>query len=122
MAWCAPAKLRLKGDVNESADSPWRYFVQGLTNNLANPKMIAFFLALFPQFVQPDRGSLTMQSLVLGMTLAIMAAVWIGCMVTLIGRFRMAVAENTTFLKVANRLAAITFFGLACRLAIKKRP
>ena len=120
LAWCAPTMLELNTSLRVTEASPARYFVQGLTNNLANPKMIAFFVALFPQFVRPERGSLAVQSLVLGTTLALMAIVWIGLIAVLVGRFRMAVASNPTFLKVANRLAAVTFVGLACRLAVEE--
>lgn len=121
MAWRAPAELHLDARMSGRSGGPMRYFVQGLLNNLANPKMIAFFLALFPQFVRPDSGSLAMQSFVLGTTLAVMAVIWIGFVVVLVGRFRATVAQNRTFLKIANRLAAVTFAGLACRLAIEER-
>lgn len=121
VAWRAPATLDLSPAARDDIGGPGRYFVQGLTNNLANPKMIAFFLALFPQFVRPNHGSLALQSLALGLTLALMAVAWIGLMVLLVGRFRSAVAQNTTFLKLANRLAAVTFVGLACRLVAEER-
>lgn len=119
-AWRAPATLILDPDLGGVSGHAGRYFVQGLANNLANPKMIAFFLALFPQFVRPEAGSLALQSSILGLTLALMAVAWIGLVVLLVGRFRAAVASNTTFLKLANRLAAVTFFGLACRLAAEE--
>ena len=121
MTWRAPASLELDTRLACGRSSAWRYFYQGLTNNLVNPKMIPFFIALFPQFVHPERGSVAVQSLVLGATLAAMAVVWIGMMVLIVGRFRKAVGSNTVFLKFANRLAAVTFIGLACRLAIQER-
>ena len=120
-AWRAPATLKLDGRLARTPGRPGRYFVQGLTNNLSNPKMIAFFLALFPQFVHPRHGSLALQSLVLGMTLAVMAVAWIGLMVALVARFRDGVVRNPAFLRFANRLAAVTFLGLACRLAAERR-
>ena len=119
-AWRAPVRLELDHGLKEGRGSPGRYFVQGLLNNLANPKMIAFFVALFPQFVRPERGALAVQSLVLGTTLAVMAIAWIGLLVVMVGRFRTAVGSSPTFLKLANRLAAVTFFGLACRLAVQE--
>lgn len=94
--------------------------MQGLVNNLANPKMIAFFIALFPQFIRPEQGSVAIQSFILGMMLAAMAVTWIGLVVLAVGRFRSAVATNRTFLRVANRLAAVTFVGLALGLAVQR--
>ncbi|TGD94935.1 LysE family translocator [Methylobacterium nonmethylotrophicum] len=120
MAWRAPATLDLDPALRDQAGRGGRFFVQGLANNLANPKMIAFFLALFPQFVRPEAGSLALQSFVLGSTLALMAVAWIGFVVVVVGRFRAVVASSTTFLKIANRLAAVTFAGLACRLALEE--
>ncbi len=117
MAWRAPATLDLDARLLSKRGGAVRFFCQGLTNNLVNPKMIPFFIALFPQFVHPERGTVALQSLVLGVTLAVMAIVWVSLLVVIVGRFRATVATNTLFLKVANRLAAITFFGLACRLA-----
>ena len=120
LAWRAPATLALDPGLAGGRGTPGRYFVQGLANNLANPKMIAFFLALFPQFVRPGNGSLAIQSFLLGTTLALMALAWIGLIVVAVGRFRTAVARNAAFLKLANRLASVTFVGLACRLAVQE--
>ena len=120
LAWRAPATLELDPGLAGQSGSRARYAGQGLANNLANPKMIAFFLALFPQFIRPEHGSLAIQSLVLGTTLAAMALLWIGLIVVVVGRFRTAVASSARFLALANRLAAVTFFGLACRLAVQE--
>ena len=119
LAWRAPATLELDPGIGGKRGHAVGYAGQGLANNLANPKMIAFFLALFPQFVRPEHGSLAVQSLVLGTTLATMALLWIGLIVVVVGRFRTAVASSARFLALANRLAAVTFFGLACRLAVQ---
>lgn len=119
-AWRAPATLELDAKLEKGRGGALRYFGQGLANNLVNPKMIPFFIALFPQFVRPDEGAVALQSVALGGTLAGMAILWIGALVLLVGRFRAAVASSEAFLKVANRLAAVTFFGLACRLALEE--
>ena len=41
-------------------------FYQGLVVNLLNPKIILFFLAFLPQFVDPSQGNVKLQLLVLG--------------------------------------------------------
>lgn len=121
ITWRAPATLELEERLAGKHGGAPRYFYQGLTSNLVNPKMIPFFIALFPQFVHPEYGGVALQSLILGITLAGMAVIWLGTLVLLVGRFRSAVASSTAFLKLANRLAAVTFFGLACRLAAQER-
>lgn len=45
-----------------------RPFVQGLINQLANPKSILFYSALFPQFVDYQAGNLVTQLLILAST------------------------------------------------------
>jgi threonine/homoserine/homoserine lactone efflux protein len=121
MTWRSPATLQLHSRLANTRDNALRYFYQGLTNNLVNPKVILFFIALFPQFVHPEKGTVALQSFILGATLGGMAIVWMGTLVLIVGRFRSAVASSTTFLSLANRLAAVAFFGLACRVAVQER-
>lgn len=49
------------------ADSPRKLFVMGFLTNALNPKIAVFYLAIFPQFVSPEAGSVFAQSLLLGL-------------------------------------------------------
>jgi len=120
MSWRSKATLELDPKLARRTGSPLRYFYQGFVNNMVNPKVILFFIALLPQFVNPAE-SVALQSLLLGSTVAVLAIMWMGALALLTGRFRERLAGSPTFLKVANKLAALTFFGLACRLAIQER-
>lgn len=48
-------------------------FRAGVLMDLLNPKTVLFFVALFPQFVDPDRGSVRVQALALGGIVVVLA-------------------------------------------------
>lgn len=50
-------------------------FRQGVLSSILNPKVALFYLALLPQFIDPTRGSVLAQSLVLGVVQIAIAAI-----------------------------------------------
>lgn len=57
-------------------DSVAKVFVKAMGGSLINPKPMLFFLVFLPQFVNPQRGSVAGQLLVLGLTLMVLAFVF----------------------------------------------
>ena len=49
-------------------DPPRRLFTMGLVTNLLNPKIAILYVSLLPQFIDPARGHVATQSLLLGLT------------------------------------------------------
>ncbi len=87
-------------------------------NNLVNPKMIPFFIALFPQFIDPLSGSVALQSLTLGVTLALIGVLCVGLEVLVVDKFRVSWNQQLVILELANKFASITFFGLGLGLRL----
>src|SRR5690606_15641270 len=54
------------GLARTGAGSPVEAFRQGIVVEALNPKTAAFFLAFLPQFVDPSRGDVAVQFVVLG--------------------------------------------------------
>jgi threonine/homoserine/homoserine lactone efflux protein len=71
--------IRKRGDLVARLGEPvgptdHRMFLQGVIVGVTNPKVLVFFAAVLPQFVDTAVGSPTTQMLVLGLLFAIIAA------------------------------------------------
>jgi threonine/homoserine/homoserine lactone efflux protein len=61
------------GDVVVAPQSLSRVFTQGVVVNVLNPKVALFFFAFLPQFIDPARGPVAVQILMLGMLYALLS-------------------------------------------------
>jgi threonine/homoserine/homoserine lactone efflux protein len=98
-----------------------RIFAEGLATNLLNPKMALFVLALFPQFVSPEGGSIIWQMLLLATVLNGIGFLVNGAVILLGSHIRTRLAGLVRFPKLPQYLLATVFAGLACRLALGSR-
>lgn len=95
-------------------------FIQGLVTNLLNPKMALFVLALFPQFVSPEAGSVALQILVLATVLNAIGLVVNGGVILAVAQLR-GLGRRTRPIRWPNHLLGTVFAGLAARLAFDSR-
>lgn len=98
-----------------------RIFTEGLLTNLLNPKMALFVLALFPQFLDPVRGSLLPQMVVLATVLNGIGFFVNGAVVILGSRIQRSLTGFQRFPRLPQYLLATVFAGLAARLALGTR-
>jgi threonine/homoserine/homoserine lactone efflux protein len=90
---------------------------QGLISNLTNPQTLAFMLALLPQFVSPDAGSVTLQLIVLGLTMKGMGLVVLGSVALAAGSVGGWISRRPRLMAWQGGLAGFAMIGLACYVA-----
>jgi threonine/homoserine/homoserine lactone efflux protein len=98
-----------------------RVFRDGFVVNLFNPKTAIFFLAFLPQFVDPARGGLHWQILVLGLTfmgLGILSDAAFALVAGVAGDF---LRRNRRFLRFQRWFAGTSFIGLGVTAALASR-
>ena len=94
---------------------------RGIIMNITNPKVSIFFLAFLPQFVDPSKGPLHLQFLLLGGIFIVATIIVFGAISILAGVFGERFRESAFVQKVLNRAAAGIFAGLALKLALAQR-
>jgi threonine/homoserine/homoserine lactone efflux protein len=98
-----------------------RAFRDGFVVNLLNPKTAIFFLAFLPQFVDPARGALHWQILVLGLTFMGLGVVSDGVFALAAGAAGGFLRRNRRFLRFQRWFAGTAFIGLGVTAALATR-
>ncbi|GAA2393638.1 LysE family translocator [Nonomuraea africana] len=111
-----PARARAEQEL-----SARRVFGRALLTNLANPKVIAFYLAFFPQFVDPARGHVMAQFFVLGALFILIGLSVDASAGLLAGRLGDFVRGRSSVQRWLHCLSGTVFGVLAVRLATDTR-
>lgn len=123
LAWQA---FRSPGMMQAPVASTHRYpigvvFRQGLLTNLLNPKMALFVLALFPQFVDPEAGSVALQIMLLATVLNLIGIVVNGVVILTASGLGRVFSGRTRWRRAPQYLLGTVFAGLAVKLAFDER-
>ena len=93
-----------------------RLFLMGLTTNLLNPKIAVLYISLLPQFVDVDRGSVAMQSLILG-SIQIAIGLTVDAVIVLTaGSLALFLARRPAWVRAQRYLMGGVLAALALRL------
>ena len=118
----------LMADNLSSHDHPTRtsfldygqIYKQGVLTNTFNPKVALFFLAFFPQFIDPNYAHSTLSFLLLGLTFAATGFIWCLCLALLASKFSEKLRENPAIESILNKISGVVFIGLGIRLLTEK--
>lgn len=108
----APAQPRLPAS---------RLYRDGVLSSVLNPKIAMFELALLPQFIDPSRGSVLAQTLVLGVTQFVIVFPFDGGSVMAAAHMRRLFERHGRWTHWSRRALAGVFAALALRLALDVR-
>ena len=103
------------------AAAPAQLFRMGLLTSILNPKVALFYLALFPQFVDPARGSVFGQSIVLGATQIVIAVIGDTMFVLAAAVVARWLAERPAWSAAQRWVLAGVFVAIAAKLALDER-
>jgi threonine/homoserine/homoserine lactone efflux protein len=99
-------------------ESLWRIYWQGFIVNLLNPKTALFFFAFLPQFVNPDKGNVTEQTLLLGALFVGMAIITDSLYALLASSLADRLRDNRSFQKSQRYFAGLGYVGLGITTAL----
>jgi len=125
LAYLAWQAFRAPVSVGEKASAPvlrpGQLFLRGMLMNLTNPKVVFFFLAFLPQFVNASRGLVATQLTQLGAIFILATLLSFGAIsyfAATVGQRLRNSAQAQTWM---NRIAATVFAGLALRMVLAER-
>ena len=128
LVWLGIGALRSRGSTFEAAGaagappSLGALFAKGLLANAINPKVILFFLAFLPQFVDRTRGGVAWQTAQLGVLFTVQSAVLFGALGWSAGRVGAWLQRSPRAGPWLDRAAGSVFVALGLRLLLGASP
>ena len=109
--------------VRELPHDPARRLIgMGLLTNLLNPKIAVLYVSLLPQFVDPDRGSVAAQSLILG-SIQIAIAVTVNALIVIgAGGLATVLATRPVWARVQRWAMGTVLGAFAVRMVTDPSP
>jgi threonine/homoserine/homoserine lactone efflux protein len=94
-------------------------FRQGFISNITNPKVLALYLSVLPQFLG-HAGTPTIDALALAYTHAVLGITWLVTLVTLLNRLRPWI-QRRRVRRTLDALTGTALIGFASALAVESR-
>ncbi len=97
-----------------------KIFIQSILANLLNPKVVLFFLAFLPQFVNPEFGHQSLQLFCLGVIFMLVTLVVFVIVGLFAGTAGNRLKEHPRIFSGMQGLTGVFLIGLGVRLALQK--
>ncbi|WP_371780442.1 LysE family translocator [Streptosporangium subroseum] len=105
--------------TREADPQPLRkIFLEGVIVNVLNPKVILFFLAFLPQFVDPEAGAVPLQIVILGSTLLVLGLITDLIYAAGAGALGRRMRNRSSLM---SRLSGVIYLGLGIATAFSGR-
>ncbi len=118
-AWRSDGMLSLKAGGEASRLG---FFTQGFLGNVLNPKVILFFMALIPQFVNTGAGNVPLQVVVFGVIDIGLSFTWYASLILLANRIRLVLINRTRVVQWVDRAMGSLLVAIGVRLLFTGRP
>ncbi|SUX30615.1 LysE family translocator [Chromobacterium vaccinii] len=124
LGWDAIRSSGASFDADAQASGPQgslaATFRRGLIANAINPKVVLFFLAFLPQFVNPAQGPVGLQTAILGALFTLQGALIFGALGYFSGHVGQWLAKSRKASQWLDRIAGTVFIGLGLRLILAR--
>lgn len=112
-------KLGTKPAKDKAKSSDMKIFMEGLLNNVLNPKAAIFYLALLPQFIKPT-DPVVAKSMLLASIHFVLGVTWLSLLTLFLGRMKGLVASSRMGRWLEATSGAL-LIALGVRLALEQR-
>jgi threonine/homoserine/homoserine lactone efflux protein len=128
LVWLGLQSLRSRGgfvvgtDARDGGRNALQRFRQGVLTNALNPKVMLFFLAFLPQFVDPQRGAAVIWQLgLMGLSFTIITALAYSALAWSAGAVGARLTRQPRIALWLERATGAVFIAMAARLAFAER-
>jgi len=117
LAWKAFQASHLALGEDGRQKSPLQYYLTGIAMNVSNPKVLLFFLAFLPQFIEIDQGQVTSQAMIVGGLFILVTLVVFSSYALLADLIRDSLVKHPHRQHLMNQLTGLMLLAVAAHIA-----